>query len=149
MLKIYLQAFSGFSSVDEVKAIFNGAVNQKQNGEAWLRKVNMINADLEIELLYTGGRSRESLTTTDFNKFQSEDEAISRLTDLKNNGTNLNGAEKSKESKEVGGFLGDFEKFLSVKMMAYYTELQQKGHSSNQKIGAFSFYRITREHGSP
>ena len=69
MLKIYLQAFSGFSSVDEIKAIFNGAVNQKQNGEAWLRKVNMINADLEIELLYTGGRSRESLTTTDFNKF--------------------------------------------------------------------------------
>ena len=69
MLKIYLQAFSGFSSVDEVKAIFNGAVNQKQNGEAWLRKVNMINADLEIELLYTRGRSRESLTTTDFNKF--------------------------------------------------------------------------------
>ena len=27
------------------------------------------NADLEIELLYTGGRFRESLTTTDFNKF--------------------------------------------------------------------------------
>ena len=49
-----LQAFSGLYSVDEVRAI-NGAVNQAQNGEAWLPKVN-INADLETELLYTGGR---------------------------------------------------------------------------------------------
>ena len=57
-----LQAFSGLCSVDEVKAIFDGAVNQAQNGEAWLPKVNIINTDLETELLYTGGRSRESLT---------------------------------------------------------------------------------------
>ena len=83
-------------------------MNQAQNGEAWLLKVNIINADLETELPYTGGRSRESLTTTGFSKFQSEDEVISRLIDLKNKGTTLNDAEKSKESKEVRSFLRDF-----------------------------------------
>ena len=51
-----LQAFSGLYSVDEVRAIFDGAVNQAQNGEAWLPKVNIINADFQTELLYTGGR---------------------------------------------------------------------------------------------
>ena len=110
-----LQAFSGLCSVDEVKAIFDGAVNQAQNGEAWLPKVNIINADLETELLYTGGRSRESLTTTDFSKFQNEDEVISRLIDLKNKGTTLNDAEKSKESKEVRSLLRDFEKLFISK----------------------------------
>ena len=44
-----LQAFSGLCSVDEVKAIFDGAVNQAQNGEAWLPKVNIINEDLEAD----------------------------------------------------------------------------------------------------
>ena len=90
-------------------------MNQAQNGEAWLPKVNIINADLETELLYTGGRSRESLTTTEFSKFQSEDEVISRLTDLKNKDTTLNDAEKSKESKEVRSFLRDFEKLFISK----------------------------------
>ena len=37
-----LQAFSGFCSADEVKAIFDGAVNQAQNGKAWLPKVNIM-----------------------------------------------------------------------------------------------------------
>ena len=64
-----LQAFSGLCSVDKVEAIFDGVVNQAQNGEAWLPKVNIINANLETELLHMGGRSRESLTTTDFSKF--------------------------------------------------------------------------------
>ena len=54
-----LQAFSGLCSVNEVIAIFNGAVNPAQNGEAWLPKVNKINADLQTELLYKGGTSRE------------------------------------------------------------------------------------------
>lgn len=52
------QAFSGLCFADEFKTIFNGAVNQTENGETWLPKVNIINADLETELLYTGGRSR-------------------------------------------------------------------------------------------
>ena len=110
-----LQAFSGLCSVDEAKAIFDGAVNQAQNSEAWLPKVNLINADLETELLYTGGKSRKSLTATDFSKFQGEDEVISRLIDLKNKGMALNDAEKSKESKEVRGFLTDFEKLFISK----------------------------------
>ena len=38
------------------KAITDGAVNQAQNTEAWLPKMNIINADLETELLYAGGR---------------------------------------------------------------------------------------------
>ena len=49
------QGSSGLCSADEVRAIFDGAVNQSQNSEAWLPKVNIINADLETELLYTGG----------------------------------------------------------------------------------------------
>ena len=48
-----LQALSGLCSVDEVKAIFDGAVNQAHNDKAWLPKVNMINANLEIQLLYS------------------------------------------------------------------------------------------------
>ena len=77
--------------------------------------MDIINGDLEIELLYTGGRSRESLTATDFSKFQSEDDVISRLIDLKNKGTTLNDAEKSKEPKEVMGVLRDFEKLFISK----------------------------------
>ena len=95
--------------VGEVRSIFHGAVNQAQTGEAQLPKVNITNADSETEILYTGGRSRESLTTSDFSKFQSEDEVISRLIVLKNKVTTLNDVEKSKESKEVRGFLRDFE----------------------------------------
>ena len=71
--------------------------------------MNIINVDLATEPLFTGGRSTESLTKTDFSKFQSEDEVISRLIVLKNKGTTLNDVEKSKESKEVRGFLRDFE----------------------------------------
>ena len=33
----------------EVKAAFDGTVNQTQNGEAWLPKVNIISADLQTE----------------------------------------------------------------------------------------------------
>ena len=47
-------------------------MDQAQNGEAWQQKANIINLDLENKLLYTRGRFRESLTTTDFSKFQSE-----------------------------------------------------------------------------
>ena len=110
-----LQAFSGLCSVDEVRAIFDGVVNQAPNGETWLPKVNTINADLETELLSAEARSRESLTATDFNKFQSEDEVISRLIVLKNKGMTLNDIEKSKRSKEVRGFLRDFEKLFISK----------------------------------
>ena len=110
-----LQAFSGLCSADEVKAISDGAVNQAQNGEIWLPKMNIINADLETELLYTGERSRKSLTRTDFSKFQSKDEVISRLIDLKNKGTTLNDSEISKETKEIRGFLRDFEKLFISK----------------------------------
>ena len=110
-----LQAFSGLCSVDEVRAIFDGVVNQAPNGETWLPKVNTINADLETELLSAEARSRESLTATDFNKFQSEDEVISRLIVLKNKGMTLNDIEKSKGSKEVRGFLRDFEKLFISK----------------------------------
>ena len=109
------QAFSGLCSVDEVRAIFDGAVNQTQNGETWLPRVNVINADLETELVYTGGRSRESLTRTDFSKFQSEDEVISRLNVLKNKGMKLNDVQKSKESKEVRDFVRDFQKLFISK----------------------------------
>ena len=132
--------------VGEVRSIFHGAVNQAQTGEAQLPKVNITNADSETEILYTGGRSRESLTTSDFSKFQSEDEVISRLIVLKNKGTTLNDVEKSKESKEE-----TLRNYLSVKMILYYTELQQKEHSQfyRKKIGAISFYRITREYGLP
>ena len=98
-------------SVVEVKAISDDAVNQAQNGEARLPKVNIIKADLETELLYTR-RSRESLTTTDFSKFQSKGDVMSRLIYLKNNVTTINNAEKNKESKEVRGFLRDFEKLF-------------------------------------
>ena len=110
-----LQAFSGLCSVDEVRAIFDGVVNQAPNGETWLPKVNTIKADLETELLSAEARSRESLTATDFNKFQSEDEVISRLIVLKNKGMTLNDIEKSKRSKEVRGFLRDFEKLFISK----------------------------------
>ena len=58
-----LQDFSGLHSVDGVKAILNCAVNQAQNREAWLPKINIINANVKAELLYTGGRSTELLTT--------------------------------------------------------------------------------------
>ena len=70
------QAFSGLCFADEFKTIFNGAVNQTENGETWLPKVNIINADLETGLLYDGRRCRILLTTTDSSKFQSEDDAV-------------------------------------------------------------------------
>ena len=63
-----LQAFLGLCSVDEVRAIFYGAMNQTQNGKTRLSRVNITNADLETELLCTGGRPRQSLTVTDFSK---------------------------------------------------------------------------------
>ena len=122
-----LLAFSGSCSVDEVKAIFDGTVNQAQNGEAWLPKVNIINVDLETELLYTGGRSRESLITTNLTKFQSEDKVISRLIDLKNKGTTLNDAEKNKEFREVRGLLRCFEKlFISNARGILYRTTSEK-----------------------
>lgn len=36
------QASSGLRSVEKVRAIFDGAVNQTQNGEVWLPKVNIM-----------------------------------------------------------------------------------------------------------
>ena len=108
-----LQTFSGLCSLDQVKAIFDGALNQ--DGERWLPKVIVISTDLESELLYTGGRSKESLTATDFSKFQSENDVISMVTDLKNKSTTLNGAAKTKKSKEVWSFLRVFEKLLISK----------------------------------
>ena len=63
-----LQAFLGLCSVDEVRAIFYGAMNQAQNGKARLSRVYITNADLETELLCTEGRPRQSLTVTDFSK---------------------------------------------------------------------------------
>ena len=55
-----LQPFSGLCSVDEVKAKFDGAMNQVQNGEIWLPKVIIINLDLETELL--GRRKIQRIT---------------------------------------------------------------------------------------
>ena len=107
-----LQVFPGLCFVDEVKTIFDGAVNQTQSGKAWLPKVSIINTDLEIELLYIGGRSNESLTTTDFSKFQSEDDVIVMVTNLSNKITTFTGAAKSKKSKEVRDFLRVFESCL-------------------------------------
>ena len=76
-----LQAISRFCSVDDVKAIFDSAVNQAENGEAWLPDINIINTDLETELLYLGGGSRKSFQTY-FSKFQNENDAIFRLIEL-------------------------------------------------------------------
>ena len=98
-----LQTFSGLYSVDEAKATFDSAVNQTQNGEVWLTKVNIINVDLETELPYTGIRSRESQATAAFSKFQSEDDVTSRLVELKSKGTTLNDAERRTQRSE--GFL--------------------------------------------
>ena len=94
------QAFSGLYYVDEAKATFDSTVNQTQNGEVWLTKVNIINVDLETELTYTGIRYRESQATVAFSKFQSEDDVTSRLVDLKNKGTILNDAERRTQRSE-------------------------------------------------
>ena len=91
--------------------------------------MNIINVDLATEPLFTGGRSTESLTKTDFSKFQSEDEVISRLIVLKNQVTTLNEAEKSKESKEGMGFLRDFEKlFISKDDAILYKTIEERTH---------------------
>ena len=131
--------------MDEVRAIFD--VNQARNVKAWLPKVNIINADLQTELRYTGGRSIESLTATYFSKFQSEDEVISRLIVLKNKGTALNDVEKSKESKEVRGFLRDFEKLFISKDDGILYRTAAERTQFYQKNWCHYFYRITREHG--
>ena len=60
-------------------------------------------------------RRKIQRTTTDFNKFQNENEVISRLIVLKNKGRTLNDAEKSKETKEVRGFLRNFVKLFVSK----------------------------------
>ena len=80
-----LQVFLEICSVDQVKAKLDDAVNHAHNYEAWLP--NIINADIETELLYAWRNSRESLTTTDFCRFQSEDDVIFRLVDLNKKGT--------------------------------------------------------------
>ena len=133
--------------MDEVRAIFD--VNQARNVKAWLPKVNIINADLQTELRYTGGRPIESLTATYFSKFQSEDEVISRLIVLKNKGTALNDVEESKESKEVRGFLRDFEKLFISKDDGILYRTAAERTQFYQKNWCHYFYRITREHGPP
>ena len=56
LIQLPINNVEDLQAVDEVKAIFEGAVNQAHNDEAWLPKVNIINADFETELLYTGRR---------------------------------------------------------------------------------------------
>ena len=91
--------------------------------------MNKINTDLETELLYTGGRSRKSLTTIDFSKLQSEDGVICILIDLQNKAVTLNGAEMSTKSKDASGFLRGFKKlFISKDNGILYRSTAERTH---------------------
>ena len=104
-------------------------MNHAQNREALVPKVNKINTDLETELLYTGGRSRKSLTTIDFSKLQSEDGVICILIDLQNKAVTLNGAEMSTKSKDASGFLRGFKKlFISKDNGILYRSTAERTH---------------------
>ena len=124
-----IEVFWGLCSADKVRAIFDGIVNHAQNREALVPKVNKINTDLETELLYTGGRSRKSLTTIDFSKLQSEDGVICILIDLQNKAVTLNGAEMSTKSKDASGFLRGFKKlFISKDNGILYRSTAERTH---------------------
>ena len=42
-----LEAYSQLCCVDEVKTILDGVVNKSCNGEAWLRKTNIVHVNIE------------------------------------------------------------------------------------------------------
>lgn len=59
-----LEAYSQLCCVKEVKAIFEGVVNQSCNAEAWLPKVNIIHGNMKDqgnEALYEGGQAKSPI----------------------------------------------------------------------------------------
>ena len=77
-----LEAYSQLCCVDEVKTILDGVVNKSSNGEAWLRKTNIVHVNIENqqnEILYTRGKAKEFFSAVDCSKSQMEDKTIAKL----------------------------------------------------------------------
>ena len=111
-----LEAYSQLRYVDDVKAIFDGVVNQSCNGETWIPKVNVVHSNmenLENKILYEGGKAKEFFAAADISKAQMEIGPIAKLIQLNREGIALNTSERSKESKEVPMFLGDTDIMLT------------------------------------
>ena len=73
-------------SEDEIKAVFNGVINQSKGGGSWIPIVNNINASLreeENQLLYDQGSTPVTLDTNHLQEAQSKEEWIKFIKDMK------------------------------------------------------------------
>ena len=107
-----LQKYSIVCSTEEVQAVFNGAINQINNGESWLATINFINAiqkEQEHQLLYEDGTHEKYISEDDIKKAQLAEDWIKRLIDIKSGKVQIDNKDKWKEDYKVKLMLREIE----------------------------------------
>ena len=95
-----LEGYGKICSVEEVRAIFDGSLNQANGEETWIPLINNITVKEKVEedqLLYDATNKTIALTTQDSVKAQKEESWIKRLFETKKNGIKLDKSRKKKE----------------------------------------------------
>ena len=108
-----LEACAKICSVEEVKAIFDGTLNQANGEKEWILLINNITAKKkgeEDQLLYDATYKTIALTTQDLVKAQKEECWIKRLFQIQKNGIKIDKADIQKEEREVKVMLKDMDK---------------------------------------
>ena len=112
--KIDLSHYEGVCSVAEVRAIFDGAVNQNKDGESWIAAVNSISTtieEMESQLLYEAGSNPCFVSIRDIAREQQKEYWIRRVVDIKKSNLPPEEHTKMKEPREVRSALRDIENF--------------------------------------
>lgn len=102
-------------SVEEVKAIFNGSINQCRDGEAWVAVINTVKPnlqDMENQLLYQPNDRAYTISTKDLVQAQLEDPAITKIIEWKNEKKTISKEDRQKESKEVLSLIREYQKLV-------------------------------------
>ena len=99
-----LEEYGQTCLVEEVRAIFDGSLNQKNKEETWISLINNITVKEkgeENQLLFDATDKTIVLTTQDLVKAQKEESWIKRLFEIKKNGIKIDKADIQKEETEV------------------------------------------------
>ena len=94
-----LEEYGKICSVEEVRAIFDGSLNQANGEETWIPLSKNITVKVKVEedqLLYDATDKTIALTTQDLVKAQKEESWIKRLFETKN-GIKIDKSRKKKE----------------------------------------------------
>ena len=110
--KATLTTFSETCSVEEVKACFDGTINQSENNETWIALVNQINVKDEVEnqLLYEAGEKTRTFTNEDILQAQDKENWIKRLKELKQKNTDIKELNRNREERNVKLMMRDMDK---------------------------------------